>query len=90
MHRPFRQENGKVTQHCLMLILEKVTEITIYDTNEQPISSKMKGIIYSFHTGQWGGIITRIAIFSVCVRRRYFTTYRILPLDKAHKSEKAS
>lgn len=41
----------------------KITEITIYDTNEQPISSKMKGIIYSFHTGQWGGIITRILYF---------------------------
>lgn len=23
----------------------------------------MKGIIYSFHTGQWGGIITRILYF---------------------------
>lgn len=41
----------------------KITEITIYDTNEQPISSKMKGIIYSFHTGQWGGIITRVLYF---------------------------
>lgn len=41
----------------------KITAIERYDADKQPISSKMKGLIYSLHTGQWGGVITRILYF---------------------------
>lgn len=41
----------------------KITAIEIYDADKQPMSAKMKGFIYSLHTGLWGGMITRILYF---------------------------
>lgn len=40
-----------------------ITEIKVYNIDEQPMSNKMKGLIYSLHTGQWGGMFTRIIYF---------------------------
>lgn len=40
-----------------------ITEIKVYNIDEQPMSNKMKGLIYSLHTGQWGGMLTRIIYF---------------------------
>lgn len=41
----------------------KITAIERYDADKQPMSSKMKGFIYSLHTGLWGGMVTRILYF---------------------------
>lgn len=40
-----------------------ITEIKVYNIDEQPMSNEMKGLIYSLHTGQWGGMFTRIIYF---------------------------
>lgn len=40
-----------------------ITEIKVYNIDEQPMSNKMKGLIYSLHTEQWGGMFTRIIYF---------------------------
>lgn len=45
----FNPESGKITGYSLY--------------SQTPRSDKMKGWIYSFHTGSWGGIITKIIQF---------------------------
>lgn len=42
--------------------IEKITPYL-----EQPMGNKMKGLVYSIHTGSWGGIVTKIIYFLACL-----------------------
>ncbi len=39
----------------------KINNIVLYE--EVPVSQKLKGFFYSFHTGSWGGVWTKILYF---------------------------
>lgn len=42
-----------------------ITEISLY--SEQPRQNKLRGWIYSFHTGSWGGIVVKILYFIAAI-----------------------
>ena len=42
-----------------------ITEISLYA--EQPRQNKLRGWIYSFHTGSWGGIVVKILYFIAAI-----------------------
>jgi uncharacterized iron-regulated membrane protein len=42
-----------------------ITEISLY--TEQPRQNKLRGWIYSFHTGSWGGIVVKILYFIAAI-----------------------
>lgn len=41
----------------------EIKEVKVYKADEIPVAMKMKGFIYSLHTGSWGGMTTRILYF---------------------------
>ncbi|MCD8179678.1 MAG: PepSY domain-containing protein [Tannerellaceae bacterium] len=43
----------------------EITDVQLYKDN--PKASKIRGWIYSFHVGSWGGIFTRILYFIACL-----------------------
>ncbi len=41
----------------------EIKAVKVHDESQRPISMKMKGLIYSLHTGLWGGIATQVLYF---------------------------
>ncbi len=74
--------------------LDKQTgEIKSFEAYEdQPAASRARGWIYGLHTGVWGGIITRVLYFVVCILGASFpiTGLFIYMKKRAMKRNKAS
>ncbi|MFR4024835.1 MAG: hypothetical protein ACLTZY_02685 [Alistipes indistinctus] len=56
----------------------RIGEIVRY--RDTPRSQTLRGWFYAFHTGSWGGTVTKIIYFLSRSDRRYASAYGLLPV----------